>query len=284
MNKRFRHYITMIALLFFLCSWGDKGHQKINSTSPKFFPAELNNYHGWSEILSEHGSDADNRKKTDHTEGIKHYIDIDAYEDFIQAHKIVEGREDAINKYGQEFIKKNGTLPWVTDSTYHVLVNQFRAKDWSKALLTASDLGHYVGDGHMPLHLSTNYDGKLTEQTGIHSRYESKMINLYIDSITVNISPIHDIENVSRYIFDYMYNNFQYKDSLLNADKYAFEKANHEYSDLYYHTLWAKTKGFTNKMIEGSSKSLAELITTAWIEAGRPVMPSNISLNMMLQH
>lgn len=31
-------------------------HQKINSTSPQFFPSGLNNYNGWLEILSAHGS------------------------------------------------------------------------------------------------------------------------------------------------------------------------------------------------------------------------------------
>lgn len=267
---------TMIALLFLLSSWGEKGHQKINSTAPQFFPAELNNYHGWSEVLFAHGSDADNRKRIDHTEGIKHYIDIDAYDDFVKTHKIVEVKDEAFSKYGTEFIKKNGTLPWVTDSTYHVLVKEFKAKEWSKVLLTASDLGHYVGDGYMPLHLTTNYDGQLTEQKGIHSRYESHMINLYVDAIKVNITPIQEVKDIQRYVFDYMYNNFQYKDSLLNADKYAYEKSNHEYNDLYYQTLWQKTRGFTNKMIEGSSKSLAELISQAWIEAGRPVVPKEI--------
>ncbi len=39
---------------------------------------------------------------------------------------------------------KNGTLPWVTDSTYHVLVRQFKAKELFKIVLTASDLGHYL--------------------------------------------------------------------------------------------------------------------------------------------
>ena len=88
------------------------------------------------------------------------------------------------------FIKKNGTLPWVTDSVYQILVIQFKAKDWSKVLLTSADLGHYVGDGHMPLHLTTNYDGKFTGQSGIHSRYESKMIDQYNESITVVPSQI----------------------------------------------------------------------------------------------
>ena len=75
---------------------------------------------------------------------------------------------------------------------------------------------------------------------------------------------------------DYIYSNYQYKDSLLIADKLAFEKASHEYTYLYYQTLWNQTKGFTAKMIGGSSKSTAELIRMAWIEAGRPEMPKEI--------
>ncbi len=276
MKTKILNTTLMIASLLLLCSWGEKGHQKINSSVPQSFPTRLNNYKGWSDVLSEHGSDPDKRRRVDPTEEIKHYIDIDAYADFIETHKIVEGKEAAFNKYGKEFIMKNGTLPWVTDSTYQVLVQQFEARDWAKAVLTAADLGHYVGDGHMPLHLTTNYDGKETGQQGIHSRYESKMINKYIDSIAVNASQLNKINNVTRYVFDYMYSNYQYKDSLLNADKVAFEKANHEYNDLYYQTLWNQTKGFTEKMIRESSKSTAELIRMAWIEAGRPRIPENI--------
>jgi len=66
-------------------------------------------------------------------------------------------------------------------------------------------------------------------------------------------------------------------DSLLNADKFAYEKANLEYNDVYYQSLWSRTKGFTVKMITGSSKSLAALINQAWVEAGRPTVPMEIS-------
>src|SRR5665647_250335 len=113
----------MMALIILLCSWGNKGHQKINGSSPVFFRARLNHFKGWSEKLSEHGSDADNRKKNDRTEGVKHYIDIDAYRYFIEKHQIIESKDEAFNQYGKDFVMKNGTLPWVTDSTYHILVN-----------------------------------------------------------------------------------------------------------------------------------------------------------------
>jgi len=277
MNIKVLKYLTLFSMLFILSSWGEKGHQKINSTSPQFFPSALNKYKGWSEVLAAHGSDPDKRRRTDPKEEIRHYIDIDAYDDFNNTHKIVEGKDEVFSKYGKDFIMKNGTLPWVTDSVYQVLVKEFRGKDWSNAVLTAADLGHYVGDGHMPLHLTINYDGQLSEQKGIHSRYESKMFGLYTDSITVSRSKLHKVKNVQRYVFDYMYTNYQYKDSLLNADKIAFEIANQEYNELYYKILWQKTKTFTDKMINDSSKSTAELIRMAWVEAGRPKMPKEIS-------
>jgi hypothetical protein len=37
-------YLNLISMLFLLCSWGEKGHQKINSTAPQFFPSGLNKF------------------------------------------------------------------------------------------------------------------------------------------------------------------------------------------------------------------------------------------------
>ena len=69
----------------------------------------------------------------------------------------------------------NGTLPWAIDETYRNLVTAFQAKNWTQAVALAGDIGHYVGDLHNPLHDTVNYDGDLTGQSGIHSRFESKM-------------------------------------------------------------------------------------------------------------
>ncbi len=277
-------FVRLTLLLFsmiLLSSWGEKGHKIISGATPQFFRARLKKLVIWQEMLIAHSSDADNRRRLDPTEGIKHYIDIDDYEDFNREHRIIEGKQAALGKYGMDFFRKNGTLPWVTDSTYHALVHQFRAKKWKLAVLTAADLGHYVGDGHMPLHLTINYDGKLTGQADIHARYESKMIYKYSDSISVKRSRIHKVKNINRYIFAYIYENYQYKDSLLEADKIAFEKAGNQYNDLYYQLLWNQTKVFTCRMITESSKSSALLIKSAWIEAGRPRIPKTLDLALV---
>jgi hypothetical protein len=46
-----------------------------------------------------------------------------------------------------------------------------------KWLMTAGILGHYVGDLSMPLHVSENYDGKLTKQDGIHKFFEEDLVD-----------------------------------------------------------------------------------------------------------
>ena len=267
----------LIILCVFLASWGEKGHYKINSSTTSFFPKRISNLKVWSAGLAEHGSDADKLRSDDPFEANRHYIDIDGYPGFIDNHKIVENHDSARQVYTQKFLNKNGTLPWATDSTYQSLVQEFRKKDWSNAMLTAAYLGHYVGDGHMPLHLTTNYDGKLTSQSGVHSRYESKMISQYIQEINFKHAKVKKIKDVRSYIFKYIYENYKYKDSLLLADNLAYTAAGKEYSPAYYQNLWKSTKGFTIKLLEDSSKSMAELIYTAWIQAGKPKIPKNLA-------
>ncbi len=266
-------YPILFILFVSLCSWGEKAHQKINSSCVEYFPGKIHFLQEWAPFLGDHASDADQRKKTDHNEFVKHFIDMDIYDDFVKAHKIAENFDTACTQYGKEKVMKNGTLPWVTDSTYEALVHNFKTGSWEQAELTAADLGHYVADGYMPLHITANYNGQLSGQKGIHSRYESNMINQYIDSIRFKHAQIHRVKKIKNYIFNYLYANYSYVAILLQADSTAFEMAGKQYNDVYYQKLWAKTNVFTNKLLEESSKTLSRFIYTAWLEAGKPKMP-----------
>lgn len=273
MNANVIRYSFLFVLLICLSSWGEKAHRKINVSCVNFFPAEISKLKSWGPILEEHASDADFRKKNDKTEFVKHFIDIDNYEDFVNSQRIEENFDAACKKYGREKVIKDGTLPWVTDSTYQALIQDFKSGNWERAALTAADLGHYVGDGFMPLHLTANYDGQLSEQTGIHRRYEETMIDKYIDQISFKTSTVKKVTNVKSYIFRYIYNNYSYIGSLLQADSRAYELAGNQYNDIYYENLWEKSRLYTVQLLQYSSKTLAELIYTAWIEAGKPTLP-----------
>ena len=276
MNSVLIRYSILFALLVGLCSWGEKAHRKINSSCVEFFPRELYPLKAWAPILADHGSDADFRKRKDKTEFGKHFIDIDNYDDFNKKHRIEQNFEKAYLKYGNEKIKKEGTLPWATDSTYKALVHNFKTENLNQAVLTAADLGHYVGDGFMPLHIAANYDGQLSAQTGIHRRYEETMIDAHINEIQFNVSTCRKVKNVQAYVFNYLYANYSYVDMLLQADSRAYNLAVKQYNEIYYKSLWENSNSFTIKLLEESSKTMASLIYTAWLEAGKPKIPTNL--------
>lgn len=231
----------------------------------------------WAAMLQSHSSDADNRKDTDPNEAPKHYIDIDNYTVFNTQHRIPQTWDSVVSIYGTNYVINEGILPWATINAYDTLVQCFQRSDLNKAVLIASDLGHYVADGHMPMHITKNYNGQLTGNTGIHSRYESTMIGIYnYQIIYTGDTNLNVIQNVNQYVFDYIYNNFKYKDSVLIADNYAKNLAGNTTSTVYTQALWEKTKNFTIPLFSEASHKLAELIYTAWITAGSPSAISDL--------
>ena len=70
MKNNITRTLVMLALIVLLCSWGEKGHQKINGSAPRFFPARLNHFKGWSEKLSEHGQPTGYNRSVFSNEGL----------------------------------------------------------------------------------------------------------------------------------------------------------------------------------------------------------------------
>jgi hypothetical protein len=176
--------------------------------------------------------------------------------------------------YGTAFVVGQGILPWATLRTYDSLVAAFTRFDWEKAVLFASDLGHYVGDAHNPLHITRNYDGQYTGNDDIHSHYETGMINAFNSEIEMTGDDIAYIADLNNYIFSNIYSNYIYVDSIILADDYAQAVAGDNTSYQYKAALWEKTGSFTIRLFNNASNSLAEMIFSAWVDAGKPDMNS----------
>lgn len=270
MDREIVRLAFLFVILIGLSSWGEKVHRKINTACVEVLPSKLDKMKTWIPILAEHSVDPDKRRKTDKNEFVRHFIDLDNYSGFLKDGKIEEDFNIICQKYSREMVMKNGTLPWVTDSTYKALVSNFKTKDFGRAALTAADLGHYVADGFMPLHTSANYDGQLSNQKGIHSRFEEKMINQHIDNIEIKISGVDKIKNTSNYIFGYLYKNFECVDDLLLADSISYEYSGKNYNATYYDRMWNESEVFTTNLINSAAQKVASLIYKAWLEAGKP--------------
>ncbi|MBK7629244.1 MAG: T9SS type A sorting domain-containing protein [Ignavibacteriales bacterium] len=97
------------------------------------------------------------------------------------------------------------------------------------------------------------------------------MIGNYSTQIIYSGDSLVYINNVSDFIFNILYANYIYVDSVLRCDSLAKAFAGNTNSTAYYSKLWELSKGFTIKLFKDASYKLTCLIYTAWLNAGSPV-------------
>gem|GEM_PF-1304539 len=269
----------IVSAVTFCFSWGSIGHRLINLKAVIHLPDSMASLKADSLFYRAHASDADNRKNYNDTsffsEAERHYIDIDTYPDF---HNLPHNLDSVIMLYGRANVRQNGTNPWAAAMVFDSLVAQLSRGNIAKAESTMSDLGHYVADGHQPLHCTANYDGQMTGNNGIHSRYETSMISTYQGQIIIHPDSIHYVASPIDFIFNYIYHSNIYVDSILAADTYAKTASGWSGSGnppaAYYTYLWQRTGGFTTDLFQRATVALASLWYTAWEKA--QTVPVNI--------
>jgi hypothetical protein len=80
-----------------------------------------------------------------------------------------------------ESLSAHGILPWNLQQMHKRLTKAFRDRDSRLILKLCADIGHYVGDAHVPLHTTSNYNGQKSNQYGIHGFWESRIPELFAD-------------------------------------------------------------------------------------------------------
>ena len=265
-TRIFLPIIFISAFLFF--GWGYVGHGIINYRTILSALPEMEFFNTWVDSLEAHASDADARKSWDPDEGPKHYIDIDNYPEFIATGTIPQNFDSLVAIHGISFVMDQGILPWAILKTADSIQAAFEINDMHKAMLLSADLGHYIADSHMPLHITRNYNGQYTNQTGVHSRYESTLIGNFQSQITYDGDSLQYIENLSDFVFNMIYENYQYVDSVLYADSVAEAFAGNHNSSTYYNKFWEIAKNFTIGLFQKASYRIACVIYTEWIDGG----------------
>ena len=263
--------IFVIAFSNFMFGWGDQGHKLIAKKAIASLPAEMKGYLQWQDYITIHSVDPDIRKKDDKTEGPKHFIDIDFYKEFNNG-KIVEDKKELVALYGDSMVTRQGLLPWATLNSYNKLIQALKEKNKDNILLYTSDLAHYVGDGHQPMHAMLNFNGQLTNQKGLHARYEITMVDKYLSEIESSIKNVNvtKVDSPLQFIFNYLANGNSVKYVLLGADIESTKLSGGTDNEEYLRLLWFKTQYVTELQFNPAVSDLASLIYTAWMEEGQP--------------
>lgn len=261
-------------------AWGFDAHKYIMTRAIALLPPEIRPYfEKYQSGIVEHAVDPDLWRTAGWLEEPpRHFVDMDAYGPYPFA-GMPHPYDDAVKRYGAEFVLKNGTLPWRSEEMYGKLVEAFTQKTpyaRENIQFFSSVLAHYCADAHVPFHATLNYDGQLTGQRGIHARFESELFERYQPKLSVAPRPAGPVASARELIFDTLTASFAYVQPLLDADKAAV--AGRElYDDAYFAALFARAGPVLEKRLADSITDTASLITAAWVAAGRPPLPLDAS-------
>ncbi len=261
-------------------AWGFEVHKFIMGRSIALLPPQIRPFFDRHRLsIVEHTIDPDLWRTVGWLdENPRHFMDMDAYGAYPFA-GLPRDYDAVVTRYGREFVEKNGTVPWRTQEIYTKLVEAFTQKQGysrENIKLFSSVIAHYTSDAHVPFHAVLNYDGQLTGQWGIHSRFETELFDRY--RYKLDVSPRRSaapVTNAREFIFDTLLASFPLAQTLLDADKTA--AAGREfYDDAYFTSFFRTAKPILERRLSDSITGVAAIITAAWVEAGRPALPLDV--------
>lgn len=293
--KRLTIIITLIIPLFLCTSWGFFAHQRINNLAVFTLPADMIVFYKKNlKYITEHAVDPDKRRYADTLEAPRHYLDVENYEKNIDS--IPEKWNDALAKYGLKKLHTDGIVPWQIERTYYSLVKAFKTRDSIKILKYSADLGHYIGDAHVPLHTTANHNGQLSNQVGIHAFWESRLPELFSTRYNFVVGKANYIENPLIEAWKILKQTHSLVDTVLtfeatlnasfpSTQKYSFSERNNtvlkQYSKDYSKAYHDKMNHMVEKQMRAAILAIGSYWYSAWVDAGQPVLKNLIKTTLI---
>ncbi len=236
------------------------------------------------DYVTAHAVDPDKRRYAVEGEAACHFMDLDRYG--LQPFDSIPTRwKDAVSKFSEDSLMAHGIVPWSVQRTYFRLVNAFEKKDVAGILRYSSDLGHYVGDAHVPLHTTSNYNGQKTNQHGIHGLWESRIPELSMESYVLLAGRCTFVDEPLTLVWNALKESYTALDSVLLFEKELTsrfpedQKFNYElrganavrvYGAAFTLEYESMMDGMVERRMEASVQMTSSLWYTAWVMAGQP--------------
>ena len=286
--------VLLLVIPISAAAWGEKGHLMINrlaiEVASSKLPEFMNTARGqiiYNAYEPDRWREEGRTSPMNIAQAADHFFDSE-YWGAIST--IEPDRYSFMNKVAAKNIDlvKIGYLPYAILENYGKLVNAFRF--WrnaktpqdresarSNAVYVAGVLGHYVGDGSQPMHMSIQYNGWLdttpnpknyTKDRTLHSRYEAAYVNAAVEAAVVRrkIQPPHRLNNVWDSIKQHLTQAFADLEPM-----YELEKTGE------FNPEQPRMKGtdFIVTELARAATMLSNLWYTAWVESGEPVADQN---------
>lgn len=209
----------------------------------------------------------------------------------------------------EDTLIQHGVVPYQVPILYRRLVAAMKNHEISLILRLAADIGHYIADAHVPLHTTSNYDGQLTDQVGLHAFWESRIPELFAEKeYDFFVGKAEYRSDIPSFMWQIVKESFRLVDSVIMIEKrlstqypsdrqYCYEERIQqtvrvpcpEYAALYQQTMG----GMVQKRMQDAILAVGSIWYTAWVDAGQPDLlqekwagwtPEEITSNDSIEH
>jgi hypothetical protein len=260
-------------------AWGFTGHRYIMARALELLPAELKPFfdHYRDEIVVR-AVDPDLWRNVGWEDDPNHFLDFGAreYGEYPFA-ALPRDYDQAIVKFGTATVRRNGTLPWRVQEMFGNLRRAFEGFTRgslygpSDVVLFSAVLGHYIQDAYQPFHATSNHDGQLTGNAGIHARFERDLVEKFQSRLNVKPAKPVAITNARDFAFDTLLASHQLVNGLLQADSDAVNNKE-EYDGDYFDKFLTRSQPVLEQRLADAATATAGLIIGAWEAAGKPAL------------
>lgn len=187
---------------------------------------------------------------------------------------------------------EHGILPYHLNYYANRLEQAFKEENFDLILKYSAEIGHYIADAHVPLHTTSNYNGQLTNQVGIHAFWETRIPELFAETeYDFFINEAEYIHDWKSYFWDMILDTHLLVDEVLQVEKdlrntvpkdlqYCYEERNGKITRLecseYAEEYSDRMNGMVERQMQKSIHSISSVWFTAYANAGMPDLPTDI--------
>ncbi|MGD0922601.1 MAG: hypothetical protein ABSA70_12675 [Terriglobia bacterium] len=253
-------------------AWGPSAHRLVNNWAIDTLPREIRGFFESNrQFLIEHANDPAEWIKKDRYERKRHYMYLDKYGMFPYL-ELPHSFQRAVEKFGSGRINRDGVLPWQIGEYSLRLTNALKAQNWYEARVNAAVLAHYVADAHDPLHTTSNFDGQLTNETGLAARFDTSLIDRYQGFFIFRPVPATKIDDPTEYAFQVVLESHSWVNQVLLWDRRSME-GQRDFNDDYFDRFYSQIGSIAVRELNGAAHDAGSYWYTAWLNAGRPALP-----------
>ena len=269
-----------------LLNWGFFGHRMINRQAVFALPPEMYPFFRINiREISELGVRPDQRRYAVPWEGQRHYVDFEAYEGVLQKWRSSADYTDSIDA---NYRREHGDLPRQVMIHSKMLTKAMFEKRAQDVIRLAAEIGHYIGDAHVPLHTTENYDGQLTSQEGIHGLWETRLPELHYEQYNLFEIRLRYLDDPYAEIWRVLDESHSLVDSVLRIEKEMSERfsgqimshetrgnqTSRQFSQAYSNVYEKNLNGMVERRMRDAISLTASFWYTCWVDAGMPDLSS----------